>query len=49
MCSLIQITDIGCKGNLLISRMAGSHIIVVPELKYKSGLKQMMEKMEEKL
>jgi len=44
-----QTTDIGLKGNLLISRMVGSHIIVVPELKYKSGLKQMMEKMEEKL
>ncbi|XP_022788903.1 bifunctional D-cysteine desulfhydrase/1-aminocyclopropane-1-carboxylate deaminase, mitochondrial-like isoform X2 [Stylophora pistillata] len=40
---------VGCKGNLLISRMAGSNIILVPELKYKSGLKPMMEKIAEKL
>ncbi|XP_078380990.1 uncharacterized protein LOC144663796 [Oculina patagonica] len=44
-----QPTDIGCKGNLLLSRMVGSRIILVPELKYKSGLKPMMEKMAEKL
>jgi len=42
-------TDIGCKGNLLLNRMVGSQIIVVPQLQYKSGLKQMMEKMAEKL
>jgi len=29
--------------------MVGSHVILVPELKYKSGLKPMMEKMAEKL
>jgi len=40
-----QITDIGCKGNLLLNRMVGSHVIVVPPLQYKSGLKQMMEKL----
>ncbi|KAL9964241.1 hypothetical protein ACROYT_G027854 [Oculina patagonica] len=45
----IQTTDIGCKGNLLLDRMVGSHVIVVPPLQYKSGLKQMMEKMAEKL
>ena len=45
----IQITDIGCKGNLLLNRMVGSHVIVVPPLQYKSGLKQMMEKLAEKL
>ena len=28
--------------------MVGSHIIVVPKLQYKSGLKQIMEKMAEK-
>lgn len=44
-----QITDIGCKGNLLLNRMVGSHAIVVPPLQYKSGLKQMMEKLAEKL
>ncbi|KAL9964263.1 hypothetical protein ACROYT_G027880 [Oculina patagonica] len=42
-------TDIGCKGNLLLNRMVGSHVIVVPPLQYESGLKQMMEKMAEKL
>ncbi|XP_022800920.1 bifunctional D-cysteine desulfhydrase/1-aminocyclopropane-1-carboxylate deaminase, mitochondrial-like, partial [Stylophora pistillata] len=41
--------NVGCKGNLLLSRMAGSNIILVPELKYKSGLKPMMEKVAEKL
>ena len=45
----IQITDIGCKGNLLLNRMVGSHVIVVPPLQYKSGLKQMMEKLAEQL
>lgn len=44
-----QNTDIGCKGNLLLSRMVGSNIIIVPELKYKSGLKPMMKKMAEKI
>jgi len=29
--------------------MVGSHAIVVPPLQYKSGLKQMMEKLAEKL
>ena len=46
---VIQASDIGCKGNLLLSKMVGSQIIVVPPLQYKSGLKQMMEKMAEKL
>ena len=46
---LLQATDIGCKGNLLLNRMVGSHVIVVPPLQYKSGLKQMMEKLAEKL
>jgi len=45
----MQITDIGCKGNLLLNRMVGSHVIVVPPLQYKSGLKQVMEKLAEKL
>ena len=45
----MQTTDIGCKGNLLLSSMVGSRIIVVPKLQYKLGLKQMMEKMAEKL
>ncbi|CAH3184217.1 unnamed protein product, partial [Porites lobata] len=44
-----QSTDIGCKGNLFLNKMVGSHIIVVPKLQCKSGLKQMMEKMAEKL
>lgn len=44
-----QTTDIGCKGNLFLNKLVGSQIIVVPQLKYKSGLKQMMEKMSEKL
>ena len=44
-----QITDIGCKENLLLNRMVGSHVIVVPPLQYKSGLEQMMEKLAEKL
>ncbi|KAL9964249.1 hypothetical protein ACROYT_G027863 [Oculina patagonica] len=46
--NLESTTDIGCKGNLLLDRMVGSHVIVVPPLQYKSGLKQMMEKMAEK-
>ncbi|CAH3188099.1 unnamed protein product, partial [Porites evermanni] len=44
-----QSTDIGCKGNVFLNKMVGSCIIVVPKLQYKSGLKQMMEKMAEKL
>ena len=48
---LMQSTDIGCiiKGNLFLNKMVGSHIIVVPKLQFESGLKQMMEKMAEKL
>lgn len=42
-------TDIGCRGNLLLNKMVGSHIVVIPRLQYKHGLKQMMEKMGEKL
>jgi len=42
-------TDIECKGNLFLNKMVGSRIIVVPKLHYKSSLKQMMEKMAEKL
>ena len=45
----MQSTDIGCKGNLFLNKMVGSCIIVVPKLQYKSGLKQIMEKMAEKL
>ena len=41
---LMQSTDIGCKEIVLV----GSHV-VVPKLQYKSGLKEMMEKMAEKL
>ena len=48
-CSQMQSTDIGYKGNLFLNKMVGSRIIVVPKLQYKSGLKQMMEKMAEKL
>lgn len=44
-----QTTDIGCRGNLLLSRMVGSKMIVIPQLQYKHGLKQMMEKMAEKV
>ncbi|PFX26631.1 bifunctional D-cysteine desulfhydrase/1-aminocyclopropane-1-carboxylate deaminase, mitochondrial-like [Stylophora pistillata] len=44
-----ETVNVGYKGNRLLSRMAGSNIILVPELKYKSGLKPMMEKMAEKL
>ena len=46
---LMQSTDIGCKGNIFLTKMVGSHIIIVPKLQDKSGLKQMMEKMAEKL
>ena len=46
---LMQSTNIGCKGNLFLNKMVGGRIIVVPKLQYKSGLKQMMEKMAEKL
>ena len=45
----MQSTDIGCKGNLFLNKMAGSRIIVVPKLQYKPDLKQMMEKMAEEL
>ena len=45
----MQTTDIGCEGNLFLNKLVGSQIIVVPQLQYKSGLKQMMEKMSEKL
>ena len=45
----MQTSNIGCKGNLLLKYMVGSKIIVVPMLPYESGLKQMMEKMGEKL
>jgi len=47
--SVPQITDIASKGNLPLNRMVGSHVIVVPTIQYKSGLKQMMEKLAEKL
>ena len=45
----MQTTDIGCEGNLFLNKLVGSQIIVVPQLQYKSGLKQMMEKISEKL
>ena len=45
----MQTMDIGCKGNLFLNKLVGSQIIVVPQLQYKSGLKQMMEKISEKL
>ena len=45
----MQFTDIGCKGNLSLNKIVGSRIIVVPKLQYKSGLKQIMDKMAEKL
>ena len=41
--------DIVCEGNLFLNKLVGSQIIVVPQLQYKSGLKQMMEKVSEKL
>ena len=46
---VMQTMDIVCKGNLFLNKLVGSQIIVVPQLQYKSGLKQMMEKMSEKL
>ena len=45
----MQTMDIVCKGNMFLNKLFGSQIIVVPQLQYKSGLKQMMEKMSEKL
>jgi len=45
----MQSTDIGCKRNLFLNKMVGSCIIVVPKLHYKSGVKQIMEKMAEKV
>ena len=45
----MQTTDIGCEGNLFLNKLVGIQIIVVPQLQYKSGLKQMMEKVSEKL
>lgn len=45
----LQTTDIGCKGNLLLSRMVGSHVIVAPDIDYNCGLREMMVKMAEKL
>ena len=45
----MQNKDIGCEGNLFLNKLVGSQIIVVPQLQYKSGLKQMMEKVSEKL
>ena len=44
----MQTTDIGCEGNLFLDKLVGSQSIVVPQLQYKSGLKQMMEKTSEK-
>ena len=41
----MQTMDIGCEGNLFLNKLVGSQIIVVPQLQYKSGLKQMMENM----
>ncbi|XP_074633132.1 uncharacterized protein LOC141891953 isoform X3 [Acropora palmata] len=40
-----QTTDIGCTGNLLLCKIVGSKMIIIPQLPYKHGLKQMMEKM----
>ena len=45
----MQSTDTGCKGNLFLNKMVGSRSIVVPKLQYKPDLKQIMEKMAEKL
>lgn len=45
----METTDIGCEGNLFSNKLIGGQIIVVPQLQYKSGLKQMMEKTSEKL
>ena len=43
----MQTTDTGCEGNLFLDKLVGSQSIVVPQLQYKSGLKQMMEKTSE--
>jgi len=43
----LQGIDIGCKGNVLLSRMVGSHIIAVP--KDYSVIKERMEKIGEML
>ena len=49
---------VGCNGNLLLDRLASSHIILVPPLHYedsavggqrKKGLKSMMAEYSEKL
>ena len=45
----MQTTDIGCKGNLLLSRIVGSRVILVPQLKSVPDLKPMMKKMVEEL
>ena len=45
---LMQCTDIGCKGNLFLNKMVKLYYYC-SKLQYKSGLKQMMEKMVEKL
>ncbi|KAJ7388374.1 hypothetical protein OS493_038019, partial [Desmophyllum pertusum] len=42
-------TDIGCKGNLLLSRIVGSRVILVPQLKSVPDLEPMMKKMVDKL
>ncbi|KAJ7388375.1 hypothetical protein OS493_038020 [Desmophyllum pertusum] len=42
-------TDIGRKGNLLLSRIVGSRVILVPHLQCVSDLKPMMKKMVEEL
>ena len=45
----MQSTDIGCEVNLFLNKLVGSQIIVAPQLQYKSGLKQMTEKVSESL
>ena len=45
----IQTTDVGCKGNALLSRMVGRCVILVPEIRYNAGLKLMMDEMADKL
>ena len=45
---LMQCTDIGCKGNLFLNKMVKLYYYC-SKLQYKAGLKQMMEKMVEKL
>ncbi|KAL9965383.1 hypothetical protein ACROYT_G029177 [Oculina patagonica] len=44
-----QTTDIGCKGNILLNRMVGSHVILVPDIDYDCGPTQMMYKLADKL